>query len=129
MKKEPCIRFGIRIRPKISENPADSRNSSPPYAMLFTAKVSQSDMSDAGQHAPPSPEGPGPLGLSGLSHKQREQIPSPREAAGRVAGCEAPSRVGGRDDPIARRPPPLTPPQPRRAPHDASASWGPPPRA
>ncbi len=52
MKKEPCIKFGIRIRPKISEKPADSRNNSPPYAMLFTPKVSQSDMSDAsGQHA------------------------------------------------------------------------------
>src|ERR1700693_5742400 len=55
MKKEPCIRFGIRIRPKISENPADSRNKSPPSAMLFTANVSQSDMSDARPHAPPSP--------------------------------------------------------------------------
>src|SRR6266700_4411796 len=55
MKNEPCIRFGIRIRPKISENPADSRNSNPPYAMLFTARVNQTDMCDAGRHIPPSP--------------------------------------------------------------------------
>ena len=40
MKKEPCIRLGMRIRPKISEKPEESRNSKPPSAMLFTAKVS-----------------------------------------------------------------------------------------
>src|ERR1700688_1627717 len=78
MKKEPCIRFGIRIRPKISEKPADSRNKSPPSAMLFTAKVNQSDMSDARQHAHPSREGLGSVDLSRLSHKQREKLPSPR---------------------------------------------------
>ena len=38
MKNEPCIRFGMRISPKISEKPAESRNSKPPSAMLFTAK-------------------------------------------------------------------------------------------
>ena len=31
----------MRISPKISEKPADSRNKRPPRAMLFTAKVSQ----------------------------------------------------------------------------------------
>ena len=41
MKKAPCIRLGMRISPKISEKPEDSRNSRPPSAMLFTAKVSQ----------------------------------------------------------------------------------------
>ena len=41
MKNEPCIRFGMRISPKISEKPAESRNSRPPSAMLFTARVSQ----------------------------------------------------------------------------------------
>src|SRR5690242_9552627 len=41
MKNEPCIRLGMRIRPKISENPAESRNSNPPSAKLFTAKISQ----------------------------------------------------------------------------------------
>ena len=40
MKNEPCIRLGMRIRPKISEKPDDSRNSRPPSAMLFTANVS-----------------------------------------------------------------------------------------
>src|SRR4051794_8468353 len=42
MKNEPCIRFGIRISPKISEKPAESRNSKPPSARLFTPSVSQS---------------------------------------------------------------------------------------
>src|SRR5262245_60815354 len=37
MNSEPCVRFGMRISPKISEKPADSRNSSPPKAMLFAA--------------------------------------------------------------------------------------------
>ena len=35
MKYAPCDRFAIRINPKMSENPADSRNSSPPSARLF----------------------------------------------------------------------------------------------
>src|SRR5436305_14867020 len=37
MNKEPCVRFGMRISPKISENPADSRNNRPPKAMLLPA--------------------------------------------------------------------------------------------
>src|SRR5262245_47418968 len=41
MKKEPCVRFGIRIRPKISENPAARRKSRPPSVMLLTASRSQ----------------------------------------------------------------------------------------
>jgi hypothetical protein len=40
MKNEPCIRLGMRIRPKISEKPEESRNRRPPSAMLLTAKVS-----------------------------------------------------------------------------------------
>src|SRR5215469_10184727 len=36
MKKEPCVRFGIRINPKMSEKPADKRNKSPPSVMLLT---------------------------------------------------------------------------------------------
>src|SRR6187401_3507849 len=40
MKNEPCIRLGMRIRPKMREKPDDSRNSKPPSAMLFTVKVS-----------------------------------------------------------------------------------------
>ena len=41
MNKEPCVRFGMRISPKISENPADSRNSNPPKAMLLAASSSE----------------------------------------------------------------------------------------
>src|SRR5712692_3819638 len=111
MKKEPCIKFGIRIRPKISEKPADSRNNSPPYAMLFTAKVNQSDMSDAGPHAPPSPlagEGWG----GGCLFDSADQIPPSRLARkarkptsptrGEVSGASSPScakalRPGGRE--------------------------------
>src|SRR5262245_30973247 len=41
MKNEPWVRFGILISPKISENPADSRNKSPPSVTLLTASTSQ----------------------------------------------------------------------------------------
>src|SRR5258708_1179838 len=37
MNSEPCARFGMRMSPKISEKPAESRNSRPPNAMLFAA--------------------------------------------------------------------------------------------
>src|SRR5690348_1156061 len=40
MKNEPCVRLGIRIRPKISEKPAESRNNKPPNAMLLTVRTS-----------------------------------------------------------------------------------------
>src|SRR6185312_9204375 len=36
MNNEPCVRLGIRISPKISEKPAESRNSRPPNVMLLT---------------------------------------------------------------------------------------------
>src|SRR5262245_65649906 len=39
MKKEPCIRLGMRIRPKIKEKPDDSRNRSPPRARLLAARI------------------------------------------------------------------------------------------
>src|SRR5215510_1978548 len=39
MKKEPCIRLGMRIRPKIREKPDDSRNRSPPRARLLAARI------------------------------------------------------------------------------------------
>ncbi len=42
MNSEPCVRFGMRISPKISEKPADSRNSSPPSVMLLIDRSSQS---------------------------------------------------------------------------------------
>src|SRR6188768_3862139 len=44
MKKEPWVRFGMRMSPKISEKPADSRNSRPPSVTLLTASTSQTLM-------------------------------------------------------------------------------------
>ena len=44
MKSEPCVRFGMRISPKISEKPADSRNSRPPKVTLLTVSTSQKFM-------------------------------------------------------------------------------------
>src|SRR5690242_8167796 len=41
MNSEPCVKFGIRISPKIREKPADRRNSSPPKVTLFTVSTSQ----------------------------------------------------------------------------------------
>src|SRR4051794_40736573 len=41
MNSEPCVRFGMRISPKISEKPADNRNSSPPNVTLLTDSTSQ----------------------------------------------------------------------------------------
>src|ERR1700738_1302753 len=35
MKNAPCVRFASRIRPKISENPDESRNSKPPSDRLL----------------------------------------------------------------------------------------------
>jgi hypothetical protein len=35
MKRPPCVRFAILIRPKISEKPAARRNSNPPSERLF----------------------------------------------------------------------------------------------
>ena len=40
IRNEPWVRFGIRISPKISEKPAESRNSRLPSATLFTARIS-----------------------------------------------------------------------------------------
>src|SRR5215510_5355018 len=39
MKKEPCIRLGMRIRPKIREKPDDNRNKRPPKAKLLMARM------------------------------------------------------------------------------------------
>src|SRR5215831_56454 len=41
MYNDPCVRFAMRIRPKISEKPAASRNSSPPRARLFSVWMIQ----------------------------------------------------------------------------------------
>src|SRR5262249_45412656 len=47
MNSEPCVRLGIRISPKISENPAESRNNRPPSVMLLTASTSMGFMAGA----------------------------------------------------------------------------------
>src|SRR5665213_253912 len=44
MNSEPCVKLGIRISPKISEKPADSRNNRPPNVTLLTASTSQKVM-------------------------------------------------------------------------------------
>src|SRR5207249_1549058 len=44
MKNEPCVRLGIFMSPKISENPADRRNKSPPRVMLLTARTTHKFM-------------------------------------------------------------------------------------
>src|SRR5580698_9256192 len=41
MNIEPCVRLGIRISPKIRENPADNRNRRPPNVTLLTVSSSQ----------------------------------------------------------------------------------------
>src|SRR2546425_598957 len=52
INSEPCVRFAIRISPKISENPAARRNSSPPKARLFRVWIIQNCMiGDAGTSA------------------------------------------------------------------------------
>ncbi len=45
MNIEPCVRFGIRISPKISEKPAESRNNRPPNVTLLTVSSSQNVIS------------------------------------------------------------------------------------
>src|SRR4249919_3230547 len=52
MNSDPCVRFGMRISPKISEKPADSRNSSPPKVMLLTASTSHKFMVAAVPRSP-----------------------------------------------------------------------------
>jgi hypothetical protein len=44
MNIEPCVRLGIRISPKIRENPADNRNNSPPNVTLLTVSRTQKFM-------------------------------------------------------------------------------------
>src|SRR5439155_16815769 len=41
MYSDPWVRFAMRIRPKISEKPAASRNSRPPRARLFSVCMIQ----------------------------------------------------------------------------------------
>src|SRR6266496_275067 len=57
---EPCVRFAMRINPKMSEKPAASRNSRPPRAKLFNVWMIQYCTKKAG------PVFPAPSSLSGL---------------------------------------------------------------
>jgi hypothetical protein len=41
MKRPPCVRFAILIKPKISEKPAARRNSNPPSARLLSVWIAQ----------------------------------------------------------------------------------------
>src|SRR5882672_12205749 len=41
MNSAPCVRLAIRISPKMSEKPADSRNSRAPSARLFSVWMTQ----------------------------------------------------------------------------------------
>src|SRR5262249_44353655 len=47
MNSDPCVRLAMRMRPKISENPAASRNSRPPSARLFSVWTIQNCMLEA----------------------------------------------------------------------------------
>src|SRR5580765_5894585 len=51
MKNEPCVRLGMRINPKISEKPADSRKSNPPNVTLLTASTTQRFIAPAARSA------------------------------------------------------------------------------
>src|SRR4029450_7510741 len=87
MKKAPCIRFGMRIRPKISEKPDDSRNSKPPSAMLFTASVSQRLMDSLSPPAGRGAGGGGGTRRGGAAH------PPPRRGGGGGGGRGGGSRA------------------------------------
>src|SRR6266478_2095130 len=75
MKNEPCVRFGIFMSPKISENPAESRNSSPPSVMLLTASTTHRFMTSRFERR----------------LCRRNRIPG----GGREGAAEAPSRFQG----------------------------------
>src|SRR6266478_2598100 len=50
---EPWVRFAMRIRPKISEKPAASRNSRPPRARLFRVWMIQYCINERGRKIRP----------------------------------------------------------------------------
>src|SRR5512134_1209747 len=101
MKSAPCVRFAIRISPKISENPDDSRNRSPPRARLLNVWMAQNCM--AGGHKPGAragaartPVAPGDRsGLEVLRRRPVARVHRVREEGLRVVGPElADGRVG-----------------------------------
>src|SRR5690242_5157708 len=89
MNSEPCVRFGIRISPKISEKPADSRNSTPPKVMLLTVSSNQKFMGATSR-------------LSPIKRLRRRSPQRPLPLVGRDrVGCSQPktSRKGPYPDP------------------------------
>src|SRR5690348_9151892 len=79
MKNEPWVRLGIRISPKISENPAERRKSSPPKVMLLTERTSHRFMD-----ALPRLVFPG--GASSSAADSPANRPAARDTAFRFAG-------------------------------------------
>src|SRR5487761_1577632 len=83
MNIEPCVRFGIRINPKISEKPADNRKSRPPNVMLLMASTAQILMS--GVPAPriaPHPSDPTIVDRTGGGGIERQSAINPSRFAG-----------------------------------------------
>src|SRR6266571_1646154 len=94
MKNEPCVRFGIRISPKISENPADSRKSRPPSVTLLTASSSQRFIEPVPAALGCSPAPPRPR-RSGLQRRIVARVDRLREKPLLVVGPElAHVRIG-----------------------------------
>src|ERR1051325_6144647 len=91
MNSEPCVRFGIRISPKIREKPADRRNSRPPKVTLLTVSSSQKFMgTNPGslgcrfeQRSSPRKRGPGTWQGTGfpLARERTEFASAPNDQA------------------------------------------------
>src|SRR5215510_10993782 len=58
MKKDPWVRLGMRMRPKIREKPAERRKSRPPRVMLLTASTNQRFMGGAPRSSRGAPRWP-----------------------------------------------------------------------
>src|SRR5262252_2588532 len=95
MKKEPCIRLGMRISPKIREKPEESRNSRPPSAMLLTAKVSHKFIRDRlGQIGCVAPEPPArPWQLARTLQSRRPTFPVQAPLVFQILGRRIIARV------------------------------------
>ena len=82
MKNEPCIRLGMRIRPKISEKPDDSRNS----------RAAQRDAVDR-QGQPQAHAIGSPSALGSVARSDRRRLPEldgAHHARIRVAASSSP---------------------------------------
>src|SRR5215470_3302522 len=84
MKKEPCIRLGMRIRPKIREKPEDKRNRSPPRARLLIARMAacaEVICVIIGKRVS-RPTRRRPVKIEGTAEPQLRPAPSPRRGEG-----------------------------------------------